>query len=306
MNTATPSIAPKKEYRDFQKLEDKGFYAAYLNTAKQNVFIILKDLSDRLGLSMQDNDDRMLHAGLWDKLKENDETFTPKIIDHLTAHFRFLKYTVKDYAQVRAKNDLEEPAPEDYYLILRKWIEQLLAYRNYYTHASHDPVCLDSHVMWDLKGLYYKDWQGFKKQKNLGEKDVLHLDGRDKTGKEKPGFQYAFQGKDGITEKGLLYFTCLWLERRHAQEFLKKHKGFKDSRKTKMKATLEFFTHWSLIVPKPKVTSDHSEQGLFLDMLNDLQRCPKLLFDLLSPDHQKLFERSKEDHESEEEGYRSE
>lgn len=303
MNPTNPPTMSKGEYRQFDNPEDKAFYAAYLNTAKQNIFIILRDLSERLGLEFRDNDDKMLSAMFWSKLSVNDEEFSQRIIDHLHHHFRFLKSVTLNYARFRTDNLLATALPEDYHFVLKKWINQLIAYRNYYTHVAHDPICMDPQVIYDMRGLYYAEWKEFKKQKNLTDTDVAHLHGLDKKGHEKPGFLYAFRNDKGLTEKGLLYFTCLWLEKRSGQELLKKHYGFKDSRERSQKATLEKFTRWSAYVPKPKITSDHSTQSLFLDMVNELQRCPKALFDQLQKTHQQIFERAAEDETEELDGY---
>jgi hypothetical protein len=40
----------KPNYKRFNFESDKPFFAAYLNTAKQNVFIILRDISEGIGL----------------------------------------------------------------------------------------------------------------------------------------------------------------------------------------------------------------------------------------------------------------
>ena len=63
----------KPNYKRFDSESDKPFFAAYLNTAKQNVFIILRDISENLGLSFDLSNDNMLNAGLWNYLKNNKE-----------------------------------------------------------------------------------------------------------------------------------------------------------------------------------------------------------------------------------------
>lgn len=85
------------------------------------------------------------------------------------------------------------------------------------------------------------------------------------------------------------FFVCLWLEKRDAQEFLKKHAGFKRSELKLERATLETFTWFKTKVPKPRLTSSYSKQALLMDMINELKRCPEELFSKLSYSDREKF-----------------
>jgi hypothetical protein len=288
-NTHTTSIQAELNYRNFKEEKDNPFYATYLNTAKQNVFIVLRDISEKLGLNFTDNDDKMLKVELWKKLKSNEKPeLTQKIIERLEQQFSFLNILAKNNAFDRTQTGGTEAEHEDYHDVLKSWIGQLLNYRNHYTHAVHDKADMDPAIVDGMRILYDADWQELKKRNSLKAEETNHLIRLGKHG-ERQEFHYAFTDAKGLTEKGFLFFVCLWLEKRDAQELLKKHKGFKRSELKSQKATLERYTWFRTRIPKPKLTSDNSQQGLFMDMVNELKRCPKELFLLLSKEDQAKF-----------------
>ncbi|PIB35793.1 hypothetical protein BFP72_10500 [Reichenbachiella sp. 5M10] len=299
----------KPNYKKFKREEDKPFYATYLNTAKQNVFLILREISDKLELGFTTKDTGMLSTELWSKLKNNDQPeVSQKIIERLENQFTFLRQLALNHARDKAyssevdsyQNDYNgdsqdkinsneaESSPEDYHDVLKLWIEQLNSYRNYYTHAKHKPVQLDPAVIDGMRDLFDADWKEFKDRFGFEDSVVGHLIRRGKNG-ELANFTYAFADRHGTTEKGFLYFVCLWLEKKDAQELLKKHEGFKRSSLSYEKATLERYTWFRTKIPKPKLVSDHSEAGLFMDMVNELKRCPQPLYNTLSEKDKDTF-----------------
>lgn len=279
-------------YKNFKEKDDSPFYAAYLNTAKQNIFIVLRDISERLGCEFdKKSDDNMLKnsSQIWIKLQQNDKAEdTRKIIESLKRHFTFLEPLALNYVHNRTNGVEKEASPEDYHDALKLWIQQLLDYRNFYTHAVHTPVIINSAITDGMRLLYDADGKDFKKRYSLTEEQVEHLVRLGKNG-ERKNFHYGFTNTEGLTEKGFLYFVCLWLEKKDAQELLKKHEGFKRGETKSEKATLEKFTWFRTIIPKPRLTSDTSTQGLFLDMVNELKRCPKELYVLLSKEDRRNF-----------------
>ena len=70
---------------------------------------------------------------------------------------------------------------------------------------------------------------------------------------------------------------------------MKKHSGFIRGETPAEKATLESFCVYRTKLPRPVMTSDVDKNGLALDMLNDLKKCPKELFELLSKEKQQKF-----------------
>ncbi len=303
------NLSIKPNYRKYNDETDKAFFASYLNTAKQNVFITFRDISERLGLGFDLNDDdNMMNAGLWKKLRDNAEPDVSwKIIQKIEEKFPYANYLAKNYAYFKRKE--RQAKPEDYSKVFAIFIQQLYDFRNSYTHAVHDPVETPKEIIAGMQLLFDAGRRGIKKRFKLGAKDMMHLVRLERTGKgkdaktiERSDFHYSFvDDKDKLSEKGLAYFICLWLQRKDAQTFLKKLEGFKRSEKPGEKATLETYTFYSLRLPQPKLKSDNNSAGLLLDMVNELRRCPKHLYPLLSEDDKERFLKKAEEIETEDE-----
>ncbi|NQT78242.1 MAG: hypothetical protein HQ565_11040, partial [Bacteroidetes bacterium] len=280
----------KPNYKKFEREEDKAFYAAYLNTAKQNVFITIRDISESLGLNFNlNNDNNMLNAGLWKKLASNKEPeLSQAIIEKIKQKFPFANNLAVSYAYVSRKEISAEP--NDFNKVFELLINQLNSYRNYYSHAVHKPVGTHSSLITGMKKLFDASRIKVKKRFNLKTEQVNHLVRLGRGSKEMENFKYSFLNHNNeISEKGFLFFVCLWLQRKDAQEFLKKHQGFKRSESKSQKATLEVFTYFSIRLPHPKLKSDNSKLSVFLDIINELNRCPKEIYPLLNDSDREKF-----------------
>lgn len=287
----------KPNYRKFDEPGDKAFFAAYLNTAKQNLFIVFRDISEKLGLGFDLNDDdNMLSAGLWQKLTSNKEPdVSLRIIERIDEKFPFANYLAKNYAFFKRKE--RQAQPNDYVEVFKLIVNQLYDFRNFYTHAKHNEVEASRDLIAGMRLLFDASRRKVKERFELTTEEVKHLvrlerdgKGRDAKTQERQGFFYPFLNEKGkLTEQGFAFFTCLWLQRKDAQMFLKKLKGFKRNETNYEKATLETFTFYSLRLPQPKLHSDNSTAGVLLDMVNELKRCPKHLYPLLSEEDKKKF-----------------
>ncbi len=293
----------KPNYKRFNSDADKPYFAAYFNTAKQNLFLILRDISESLGIGFDlSNDDNMMNAGLWRYLKTNSEPeVSQQIIKKLEKQFPFADFLAKNYAYKERQE--REAIPNDYFEIFAKLINQLYSYRNYYSHYIHDAVEMDYQIIKGMQILFDAARREVKKRFSLKTEDVNHLVRLGKGGKEPEHFFYKFEINKKVTEKALAFFICLWLQRKNAQEFLKKLEGFKKSENNAQKATLETFTYYGLRIPQPKLNSNNTRESLLLDMVNEMKKCPKELYKLLSEDDKAKFICTDETDKSEDDEY---
>jgi len=102
--------------------------------------------------------------------------------------------------------------------------------------------------------------------------------------RDKEDYYYALKDANAaLSDMGIVFFTCLFLEKRYAAMFLDAIKPWpQDFNEIERKAVLEVFTVYHIHLPKEKYDSTRPEYALGLDMLNELQKCPKELFDILS------------------------
>ncbi|MCH5328494.1 MAG: type VI-B CRISPR-associated RNA-guided ribonuclease Cas13b [Coprobacter sp.] len=105
--------------------------------------------------------------------------------------------------------------------------------------------------------------------------------------KDKSDYFYALGTSDRtLSDIGIIFFTCLFLEKRYIAMFLEAMKPWpKDFDEIKQKAVLEVFSVYHIRLPREKYDSTRPDYALGLDMINELQKCPKELFDILSVEH---------------------
>ena len=108
--------------------------------------------------------------------------------------------------------------------------------------------------------------------------------GRVKTAvRDKPDYFYGLKKADNsLSDIGIIFFICLFLEKRYAAMFLDAVKPWpKEFDEAERKAVLEVFSVFHIHLPRERYDSTRPEYALGLDMLNELQKCPAELFDIL-------------------------
>ncbi len=282
---------------------DKYYFAAYLNMARHNAYIILTDINTRLlgGKPLQD-DAKLITLALFNRLNTQSGTSTEmldvqlKIIKELRKHFPFLHTML--YAYKKRKDQVQEDelqkmeyAPQDYYNFFKLFLKTLNSLRNYYTHAvPNKPVDFPQELLYGLNLTFDASVRKAKDRFGFKPADVSHLIRLVKKGDEVievPGFKYSFRDNSSIHR--LVFFTCLLLEKKYAAQYTQRVEGLKDRRIPKYQSTFEVFTVNSIVLPKVRYSSDAVEGALMLDMFNELKRCPDELFPHLTTDVQNKF-----------------
>lgn len=120
-----------------------------------------------------------------------------------------------------------------------------------------------------------------------------------------PEFFYAMIKNDHLTSMGLVLLTCMFLPRNYIMMFIDQlgdafygkflpkftQKNASDSERYEKHRRImrEIFGYFNLPLIKDRYRSEREDIALALDMLNELKRCPKLLYDHLSPKDQNSF-----------------
>ena len=92
------------------------------------------------------------------------------------------------------------------------------------------------------------------------------------------GYSLFENDKQEFNSHGFYFFINLFLERNHAIKFLKKIKGFKNESTPSFRATIQVFTAYTLRVPDVRLRNENHKDSLLMEMLNELNKCPKELF----------------------------
>ena len=118
---------------------------------------------------------------------------------------------------------------------------------------------------------------------------------RDKQGRfikavPKKNFRYHLQknedGEEIITPFGLVFLTSLFLEKKYAKILSDKTHCI---RYTDQEVLCEMISVYRIRLHIQKLNVTKDTDALALDIINELQRCPKRLFEMLPPDEQQQF-----------------
>jgi len=302
--------------------QSKYLFAAYLNMARHNAFITLSYISTSIGGTegSEDNLSDMLPVRVLTDRKAEPEKIK-RTMELLDKHFPFLKPMLNKELRPDEKSDKKEvgtmASPENYQTVLKTAFKELNSQRNQYTHFKHERKDFDRNLIEYMKNCFDGAKRVAKERFKLEDRDIEHLnrfrkkkenvDNKKSKYEEDPRFHYKFDDENGkLTDKGLAFFICLFLERKYAMLFLPQIHGFKQSGQKGIdegkRATKKLFSIYSVQIPKLRIDSESSKMTLGIDMLNELKKCPDELFDLLSKEHQDRFRVSTDDKPKEKDG----
>ena len=285
-------------------LQDKSFFASYINMARHNAYIVLSHITEVLGYtpSAEDQLAEMRCVTILSSVEKPEQS--QKSIKLLREHFPFLKFYY-DAEVKRLENDEEKIDIDErqlYFSILTKLLKEFNKFRNEFTHAKTIDIDFTNrrHFFFDMERIFEIAVRKIIDIRNFKEEDVEHLrkfSGSTKvndkfTPKPNPNFKHQFlnEEKTNYTEAGLAFVIGLFLEKSYAYKFLKQLKGFKAGNTPSYRATSEAFSIFHIRLPKQRINHIvSSSQSLALDMFNELKKCPKILFNLLSDEDKEKF-----------------
>ena len=284
---------------------NKHIYAAYSNMAQHNFFIALKHIANIADIHINENDTKYSTA-IIEKLRDSYTVPADKkeqLCDLLTRHLPFLVPVAEHIiASRRANNRIEA-----FCYVLPKIEDTIRIYRNYTTHYDPDvensisnltsyehilTPCLKEIFKASLRTVqqrfgYLENEMKFITNKNIDtiESKYSIFKKSDLTGK--------FTNKETFSKRGLILFIALFLEKKYIKEMLDKTKDFysyDDLNNSKRKSIIfESLAVYRINLPRNRYDSKETITALALDMVNELQRCPISLFNLLSREDQNLF-----------------
>lgn len=289
----------KKTKESTYTLDNKHFWAAFLNLARHNVYITVNHINKILGEGEINRDGyEKTIENAWNEIKDiNKKDRLSKLI---IKHFPFLEVTTYQQNSADTTKQKEEKQAEAQSLeSLKKsffvFIYKLRDLRNHYSHYKHSKSLERPKFDKDFRNKLYNIFdasirlvkEDYKHNPDIKPKEHFkHLDR-----KRKEEFRYSFADNEGnITISGLLFFVSLFLEKKDAIWVQKKFEGFRCSNESYQKMTNEVFCRNRILMPKLRLESTQTQDWILLDMLNELIRCPKSLYERLKGEDRKNFE----------------
>ena len=316
-----PIMNPENNIVKNYSIKDTTWYfGAYLNMARHNVYLLINHLTDKfsylknykkLSLEKQTGKNKFELRPLPFLLLTDDkqivnENILTKIFDtsypqYDNDRFRIYKYMVrkhslpfiKNFSETQGRNLDDNPIID--YDGLNQYINEafrlLVSLRDSFSHylaIDEQGNKIDSHNLTVSANIYTQVTNLYTNSPNYSlerfsatqsEVDYEHLS----------LYKIFEEGATTFTEQGLYFFINLFLERSYGIKFLKKIRGFKNETNPAFRATIKTFTTYALKVPDERLDNDDPKMSLLMDVLNELQRCPNILYKHLSEEDQKRF-----------------
>ena len=301
-----PNNAPW-QWKQSKTPEMKPVMASYLNMARHNVYRTLMHISAQMQIAEQGDEDKLAKFEIWKKLEKAPAPEQMKLIKLLQKHFPMLQ-AFFNYEKKAGKAMVDTSAHDVRYFFVKQLLPTLSRIRNEYTHyaaqprkkeeecklrpylrqalADSVPAVFDRFavevVQADNKGKKKKPTQ--PKMVSEAVKKIFPEPFNKKGNKKSI---YRLVRKEGFSDLGVVFFTCLFLERRYTAMFLDALKPWPESfNEIERKAVFEVFSYDHIRLPREKYDSVTPDYALGLEMLNELQKCPAELFDILSAEDQ--------------------
>ncbi|WP_282786954.1 type VI-B CRISPR-associated RNA-guided ribonuclease Cas13b [Flavobacterium croceum] len=275
--------------------DNPEYFGSYLNMARHNVFLLINHLHKTFKyLPFQElkNDQHIatiennILLNIFDTSKKEFEDERQKVYNYLIKrhHLPIIKYIGKN-----EENDLIDFEEIHKFLVIA--FKELNKLRNSYTHylaidnnknVLKRKLDINHELKKNIEKLfkvapYISYLRNFETQK---QEDYSHL---------LSNYQ-LFKNEDILTEHGFYFFINLFIERKYAIKLLKKIRGFKNETTPAFKSTLQTFTSYCLKIPDTRLDNGFPKQTILMEILSELNKCPKELYNHLTQNDKEKFE----------------
>jgi len=320
-----PTVSPKTrrsegcEKPDSHSAELRPVYAAYLNMAQMNLFNTLKAIEGKLGIVTPDAKEDYMEGM---KIVGFDKDKNIKEVEVRVKAFKELLKRIpvlQSLSGYQIKDDVKTVSFEDVAELLLAIVKIVHYYRNEYSHTHHyytdaekaEEADFEKRIMQPLDLAFKSAKRNMAKVHGYGKKELDFIDGNERqevTGKGRDKkvkyyTDYYFRlGNDDFTrlsDVGIAFIVCKLLNKKYAIQFLQQSKimtprsqgGLSPFSQEENEVMANIFCAERIRLPKGRmeVESLDRKAALGLDMLNELQKCPKELFDTFCQDDKELF-----------------
>lgn len=290
--------------------QTKHVYGAYLNMARNNAFITLSYISKLLSSEAEGAEPRLSEMKAITILNSQSRVEEKtKAINLLEKHLPFLKPMLDNKLSFNKNNTViheQEPIHNVYFKILTKVFNLLNLFRDQYSHylfvddriEDENFLNLNKDIVYGLKTCFdggrriVKDRFSYTEQ----EMNFITKSRYEKIGEkfiELNNFYYKLDTSEKLlSEKGLCFLICLFLEKKYATLFLENSdlRFFLPTADVNQKKIIrEIFSVYRIRLPKSRIESTKPNLALGLEMINELKKCPDELFQTLSKQDRDKF-----------------
>jgi hypothetical protein len=286
------NITIDKEQKSRSLIVDPQYFGGYLNMARHNIFLISNDIATKIGESnfiLKDNQEAQITESFlcdgdndtinWNRVFSIGVRCLPilKMFDDeqnpLSEEGQMLNRSGKNFKELSA--------------ILKCLFKEITEFRNDYSHyfstewmqeITRKKVLSPEAAAFLTKAYRYAIAYTKKRFKDTLPDECYSI-----------AENIVIVEEDVITEKGLVFFISMFLEREEAFRFIGKITGLKGTQYKEFLATRAVLLAFCIKLPHEKLSSENIKDALMLDMVNELNRCPALLYSVLKAEEKKQF-----------------
>lgn len=299
----------------------KHIFGTYAAMALKNIQIVLdhvQNITNITDINPEHGPEDLWKHPVMQYLDRNNPHQHPEttdiIIERLLRNFPFLKIMAdmqREYDNKRNNTSRIEINCQDVYLVLNNTFRVLKKYRDYTLHYIMIDNSFDDNsnflkynetpLSFTINSYYTAALRNIKERYSYTTSDLAFIqDNRinRKTKKTDFNFFLSMQSFNNDTTKkihlsgvGVVQLICLFLEKKYINIFISKLPIYgqytepsKECRVIRRSLSIN-----SIVLPKERIQSHKKEYSIALDMLNELKRCPKELFEVLSQEDQDRF-----------------
>lgn len=266
---------------------DPQYFGGYFNMARHNIFIISNNTAEKHGkISLLVEEGHIPNSFLCNK--ENNKINWNQVFAITDRFMPILK--VFDSERLPKENTSEVEFEGKNFNLMSNTLKVLFSgineFRNDYSHYYSTE-----------KGTKRKDYLSeglakFIKENFLRAIEYTKMRFRDVFTDEDYDLVQKFELVEDdlrITEKGMVFLICMFLEREYAFQFISKITGLKGTQYKSFLVARNVLMAFCVKLPNDRFISDSPRQAMTLDIINTLGRCPKELYEAISEEDRRKF-----------------
>ena len=263
---------------------------AYANLALHNMTTVVNSIRQAVGLDTI-TDDTIKDAFSRDSFKGLDAGNQLKLQNKLFRHFPFLR-----------RMKLEQHGTLDYSEVINDFIKLMSIIRDDFSHycpysdesQQTENSLIKKNASEKLKEIFTNSVSQYLHTAEENEvRDSVQNSKTQQDNKvtitENSIDMRDPASKDGLTDAGIVFFLCCFLEKHTAFEFLEEIKFTEGLNPANALYVKEILCMNRIRMTRSQIDSQMSDTALALDMMNELRKCPKPLYDVLDPASRNYF-----------------
>lgn len=266
---------------------DPQYFGGYLNMARLNIFNINNHLAKDFGLKILPEEGWIKTSFLCDKAQK--KLNWNRIFSKAVSFLPILKVFDSELLPKSEKTEMATPGyGKDFAKMsdtLKIVFNELHEFRNDYSHyySTEKGTVRKTTVSNEMANFLNENFKRAIAYSIERFKDVYSEDDFELASKKE------IVNGNTITTEGLVFLTSMFLEREYAFQFIGKIKGLKGTQYMSFKAFREVLMAFCVKLPHEKFKSDDFNQSFTLDIINELNRCPKTLYNIITEEDKKKF-----------------